>query len=86
MTAELDLNVEPIAQVIDDLADDLRARAAVLSRHAAALRESGDLDEAVSAIQVAVNTTNMRLDLLVSRPIRELQRASKRTDVSTEDK
>lgn len=69
------LNVEPIAKVIDDLAENLRHRAAELDRHAAELRATGDLDIVSVALNVAVSTANMRLDLLVTRPIRELQRA-----------
>jgi HAMP domain-containing protein len=72
----MQVNVEPIAQVIDDLAADLRRRADELERLAGSLRDTGDLDEAVAAVSVAVSTANLRLDLLLSRPIRELQRAS----------
>lgn len=70
------VNVEPVAQVIDDLAADLRRRADELGRLAGSLRDTGDLDEAVAAVSVAVSTANLRLDLLLSRPIRELQRAT----------
>jgi hypothetical protein len=69
------VNVEPIAKVIDDLAENLRHRAAELDRHAEELRATGDLDIVSVALNVAVSTANMRLDLLVTRPIRELQRA-----------
>lgn len=84
MTSDYLVDVEPIAQVIDGLAEDLRHRAAELERHAQALRETGDLDEAVAALKTAVSTTNMRIDLLVSRPIRELQRAHARVIGKTE--
>lgn len=79
MSSNARLNVEPIAKVIDDLAENLRHRAAQLDRHAAELRATGDLDIVSVALNVAVSTANMRLDLLVIRPIRELQRAQPST-------
>lgn len=74
MPAIKDLNVEPIANAIDDLADDLQRRAEILRQHAKSFRETGDMDEVSSAVTVAVSTANMRLDLLVSRPVRQMAR------------
>lgn len=74
MTATNTLDREPIASAIDDLADDLIRRAEVLRAHAKSFRETGDMDEVSSALTAAVSTANMRLDLLVSRPARQLQR------------
>lgn len=74
MPAIKNLDVEPIAKAIDDLAEDLQRRADVLRAHANSLRETGDMDEVSSALTVAVSTANMRLDLLVRRPIRQMTR------------
>lgn len=74
MPAIKNLDVEPIAKAIDDLAEDLQRRADALRAHANSLRETGDMDEVSSALTVAVSTANMRLDLLVRRPIRQMTR------------
>lgn len=74
MPAIKDLDIEPIAKAIDDLAEDLQRRAEILRAHAQSLRETGDMDEVSSALTVAVSTANMRLDLLVSRPVRQMTR------------
>lgn len=74
MTAIKNLDVESIAKAIDDLAQDLQRRADILRTHAQNLRDTGDMDEVSSALTVAVSTNNMRLDLLVSRPVRQMIR------------
>lgn len=72
MTTISNLDVEPIAKAIEDLAEDLERRAATLRGHAQSLRETGDMHEVGSALNVAVSTRNMRLDLLVSYAVRRM--------------
>ncbi|MCL4723300.1 MAG: hypothetical protein KJZ90_03415 [Rhodocyclaceae bacterium] len=69
---DLGHDVEPTAKVIDDLAEDLRRRAIELDRTAADLRKTGDFDYASIVLQTAISAQNMRLDLLVTRPLRAL--------------
>lgn len=71
------VNVEPTAKVIDDLAEDLRRRAIELDCLAAELRKTGDLELAAIALTTAMNHSNMRIDLLVARPVRELSRQAR---------
>lgn len=67
------VNVEPTAKVIDDIAEELELKVRELRRIAAELRETGNLDCAgEAAATVATLTRNMRLDLLVMRPLRQL--------------
>lgn len=67
------LNVEPTAEVVDKMAQALRTRADELDRLAARMRETGNFDYASEALSVIVNLTpELRLDLLVARPVRVL--------------
>lgn len=70
------LNAERIADVMKQMADDLRTRAAEIERHAHELVQSGDLDEAVSALSTAVSTQNLHAGRLMGRVIKELQRST----------
>lgn len=66
-------NVEPTAEVIDNMAEELEVRAKELREHAANLRSSGDFDYAAEALAtVGRVTTNLRIDLLLTRPIRAI--------------
>lgn len=67
------VDVEPTAKVIESMADELRARAAELRGVAIRMRETNDLSYAAEALNIIVNSTSaLRLDLLVTRPLREL--------------
>lgn len=70
-----EVNAERIAEVMKQMADDLRTRAIEIERHAQALMKSGDLDEAVAALTTAVSTQNLHAGRLLGRIINELQRA-----------
>jgi hypothetical protein len=71
------VNVQPVAEVIDNMVKTLQHAAVDLERTASRMRERGDITYASEAMTTISNLTNqLRLDLLVTRPIRELQRAS----------
>ncbi|HCF4721602.1 TPA: hypothetical protein NIF38_000703 [Pseudomonas aeruginosa] len=66
------VDVEPTAKVIDDIAEELELKVRELRRIAVELRETGNFDCAgEAAATVATLTRNMRLDLLVMRPLRQ---------------
>jgi len=67
------VDVEPTAEIIDKAASELERAAGELRRKAAAMREKGDIEYASEAISTLVNLwPNLRIDLLVTRPIRAL--------------
>lgn len=67
------VNVEPTAKAIEDMAVELEAKAAELRGMAKRARETGDLSYAAEAAGVVMNIMGaLRLDLLVRRPLREL--------------
>ena len=69
------MNVEPTAAIVEDIADTMERYAKEMRHIAGTIRETGDLSrasEAMSAFQNMIG--NCRLDLLVVRPIREIQR------------
>ncbi|MBI6885791.1 hypothetical protein [Pseudomonas putida] len=74
MTTIKNLDVEPIAKAIDDLAEDLTRRAELLRRHAETLRQTGDTNEISCALNVAVSTANLRVDLLLLRSVNQMVR------------
>lgn len=63
------------AEIIRDIANDLRHRADKLDSYAKKLLETDDLDYVSMAISDATSTANMRLDLLITRPVRDLTKA-----------
>ncbi|WP_043003051.1 hypothetical protein [Comamonas testosteroni] len=69
-----EVNAVRIAEVMKQMADDLRTRAIEIERHAQTLVQSGDLDEAVAALTIAVSTQNLHAGRLLVRIINELQR------------
>jgi urease gamma subunit len=72
------IDVRPTAEAIDYMAEELVYRAKELQRIAGAMREKKDLLYASEAIQVISNLINqLRLDLLVTRPLREMNRETK---------
>jgi hypothetical protein len=67
-------DVEPTAEVISKMAQTLRGRAEELDRLASRMRETGNIDYASEAVSTYVNlVSELRLDLLIARPIRELE-------------
>ena len=68
------INVEPTAEVIDSMADRLELEAESLQRISKNMRERNDLSYAAEAVGLVANLmAQLRLDLLVTRPVRELR-------------
>jgi hypothetical protein len=75
------MDIEPTASAIESIADRLNDAAIEIHGIAEQMREHNDIacaSEAMSAVLNAIG--NLRLDLLVTRPIREFQREQKRKD------
>lgn len=69
------MNVEPTAEVIDDMAQAALYRANELQQIAKKMRERNDISYASEAISTARNLLgDMRLDLLITRPLREVEK------------
>ena len=69
------MNVEPTAKHIDEMAHQLIYYADQLKRVAAKMRETGDISYAAEAMNAIPNCVqNLRLDLLVMRPLREFEK------------
>jgi len=72
------IDVEPTAAVIDAMAKRLEQWAKDLKRIAGKMRATEDLEYASEAVTAVQNCTNaLRLDLLVTRPIRALTQHAK---------
>jgi hypothetical protein len=70
-----EVNVEPTAEVIDTMAKNLVRAAKHMEGFAADMRAKKDLTYAAEAINAVSNLiSQLRLDLLVTRPIRELDK------------
>lgn len=70
MTREI--NVEPTAEVIDQMARVAKDMSVTLERFAFNMRERKDLTYAAEVVSYVTNSTNsFRLDLMVTRPLRE---------------
>ena len=70
-----DIDVTATAEVIEEMANNMEHYAAELRRHATKMRERNEITYAAEAIATVSNAFhNLRLDLLVVRPIREFQR------------
>jgi hypothetical protein len=68
-----EIDVEPTAQAIIDAADYLRSIESKLRHTADRMRETKDITYASEAANAIANILpNMRIDLLVTRPIRAL--------------
>ncbi len=77
--SEHQYNVEPTAQVIEDMAEELETRAKELRRTALALRESKDFDYAGQALAIVGRIhSNIRFDLLLTRPLRAIEQQNRR--------
>jgi hypothetical protein len=71
------IDVTPTAVAIEDAAKVLAEAAHELLYQAAKMREDGDLTRASQAINTLANIwQNVRLDLFVTRPLRETMRKS----------
>lgn len=69
------MNVEPTALKIDEMADSALRLSKELGRLAEQMRISKDLNYAADVVTTVVNAVgNFRLDLMVTRPIRELSK------------
>lgn len=65
------IEVEPTAEVIDGAAEVLEHTAKNLRARAAKMRSDGDITHASEAVNALANIwANVRLDLLVTRPLR----------------
>lgn len=74
-----EVEVARIAQVVHGIADQFVMTAERLERMARNIKETQDINQTAEAMQEVVNCLqSSRLDLLVTVPMRELQRASKR--------
>ena len=66
------INVEPTVEVINEMADKLEYYAGGLRQIANLITKYKDLSYAADAIQAIKNmNSNLRTDLLVTRPLRE---------------
>ncbi len=69
---KMTINVEPTAKVIDSMVETLIRTSNDLEKTAVRMREKNDITYASEAIQSISNLMNqLRLDLLISRPLRE---------------
>lgn len=69
------VDIGPTAEVIEKMADLMRENAIYLDRIAAKMRDRQDISYAAEAIGIVTNSmNNLRLDLLITRPLREFQR------------
>lgn len=69
------MNTTQTEEVIKKMADNLRNAASRLDSCAAKMKETNDLSYAAEALQEIANLVpNLRIDLLVTRPLRELMK------------
>lgn len=72
------MNVDPTARAIEDAASVLDDYAADLRRIAERMRNENDLTLAAVALSAIRNCySNLRIDLLVVRPLREFEKLEK---------
>ena len=68
------IDVEPTAEKIEEMASTIEYFASSIRRQATRMRETNDLSVSADvATEVACMFTNIRLDLLITRPLREMQ-------------
>lgn len=66
------IDVEPTAEVISKMAENLRLAAAELESIAEHTRQTGDFSSIPEVVNCVMNLIpNLRLDLLVTRPLRQ---------------
>lgn len=69
------MNTKPTVDIMRAAADRMRDYAARLDSDAARLEETGDWDYASEGMNTVLNMIgNLRLDLFIARPLRELER------------
>lgn len=69
------IDVYPTAEIIEQMADRAAKCSKELEKIALQMREANDITLACEAVNCMSNLyANLRMDLLVTRPIRELQR------------
>ena len=69
------MNVKPTVDIIHSMSKRLREAADDLDRTAKSMTEKNDLTYASEAMQSVSNSImNLRLDLLITRPLREFMR------------
>jgi hypothetical protein len=68
------MNKKSTAAVIKDAAEVFREKARSLDRMADELEKGGEWEIAGEAISTIIHLSNIRVDLLALRPIRELER------------
>lgn len=69
------MNTGPTIDIMNQMAETLENAAKSIRQQAKELSQSGDFSIAGDALNTVKNTfSNMRIDLLVTRPIREYQR------------
>lgn len=70
----MNVNIEPTAEAINGMAAKMKECAEDLARIAARMRAGGEIELAGEAASTVANLLpNLRLDLLIHRPIRALQ-------------
>jgi len=68
------INVEPTAKIIESMARILSEYSKEMESIAEKMRSKNDISYASEAIQSVTNmVNNLRLDLLITRPLREFQ-------------
>ena len=68
-------DLKQTVQAIRDAAEEFRRKATELDRQAKTLEETGELDICGEVIATCASAcANLRLDLIVNRPLRELER------------
>ena len=81
------MNLKPIAEVMKNMAEQLRRAADELDRTNNTMMERQDITYAGEAMQVIKNCFfNLRLDLLITRPIREFERKIRNLEKEDFDK
>ena len=69
------IDVKPTARAIEEMAQHIHYTASKLEQIAFEMRESGDIDYALDAIaEIRSMFGAIRLDLLYTRPMREVKR------------
>lgn len=69
------MNVKTTAKAIDDIADTLNTYSEKMRSHAASMITHNDITYASTALMDVTNCiSNLRIDLLAARPIREFEK------------
>ena len=69
------MDVEPVAKVIDSMANTMQKYCDELKNLANIIRETEDIYYAGEAVNAVINCiTSLRLDLLITRPVKILEK------------